>query len=573
MKAKRTWLGLALAVLAALAVGVLVAPPGGADEHKLKEIKKGEVTQQGEIDRPGEEEPVSPESVTPVGETVTIVSKTMTPPGKMAFKKFPSPNPWYFVDIETDPDAPPGSADTDTANAIKIRVEDVPETAGDWPLKGEGNLKPPGGGGGGGGPKEWHWSAKMAKIKVDLDIDGMDEEAEDDPGAVVVRNFDGNNAPRKKIILRAAEGASYGDKQVLTRASDKVKVFTAATDGTEIMFNGGDNEFEATESKDLYVEGSEASEKMGDVTLKLALKSNPDICDKVTFTVLWVTVTTDHTGSVENDNSARVSYSKMIVPQSPADYTLGRHLCASYSQDFIVEDERIARGSEFIGTVAPSDFEPQDFGGTMHLARKLVSGWIHWGPNGNENSESMGSGTDTSPDYCRDDDPQSGTSSGTIYDWDQAGQEALWSASSDTIMRVRMNFEEWAEYDDVRCSEKKEWYTRQSNKRTGDTSSGTAESGTGTTLTDSDQAWDGDEWVPGVVEIKGGTGSGQIRHVTDNTATTITVTEAWETTPDETSTYEVINTSTWAVINDVSNGLQDNESGDGTTPTEWDLDQ
>jgi len=157
MKAKRTWLGLALAVLAALAVGGLVATPGGADEHKLKEVKDGEVTQQGEIDRPGEEEPVSPESVTPVGETVTIVSKTMTPPGKMAFKEFPSPNPWIHVDIETDPEAPPGSADTDTASAIKISVAKVPETAGDWPLKGEGNLKPPGGGGG--GEEKWHWSA------------------------------------------------------------------------------------------------------------------------------------------------------------------------------------------------------------------------------------------------------------------------------------------------------------------------------------------------------------------------------------------------------------------------------
>jgi len=167
MKAKRTWLGLALAVLAALAVGGLVAPPGGADEQQLEEVKDGEVSNQGEqakdIDY-DDEEPVSPESVTPVGETVTIVSKMMTPPGDMAFKDFPSPNPWQFVDIETDPDAPPGSADTDTASAIQISVEGVPETAGDCPLKGEGNLKPPGGGGG--GPQEWHWSAKISEFVI-----------------------------------------------------------------------------------------------------------------------------------------------------------------------------------------------------------------------------------------------------------------------------------------------------------------------------------------------------------------------------------------------------------------------
>jgi hypothetical protein len=71
------------------------------------------------------------------------------------------------VDIETDPEAPPGSADTDTASAIKIRVEDVPETAGMYPLKGEGNLNP----GGGGGEEKWHWSAKIAKQENQFDIE------------------------------------------------------------------------------------------------------------------------------------------------------------------------------------------------------------------------------------------------------------------------------------------------------------------------------------------------------------------------------------------------------------------
>ena len=162
MRAKRTWLVLALAILAALAVGGLVASRGEADEQQLEEVKDGEVTQQGETDHPGEAEPVPPESVTKVGDNITIVSNTMTPPpGGWAFKEFPSPNPWHFVDIETDPEAPPGSADTDTGSAIKISVEGVPETAGAWPLKGEGNLTPPPGGQ---GTAEFHWSAKAYKI-------------------------------------------------------------------------------------------------------------------------------------------------------------------------------------------------------------------------------------------------------------------------------------------------------------------------------------------------------------------------------------------------------------------------
>jgi len=56
--------------------------------------------------------------------------------------------------------------------------------------------------------------------------------------------------------------------------------------------------------------------------------------------------------------------------------------------------------------------------------------------------------------------------------------------------------------------------------------------------------------------------------VTSNTADTITVTNNWSITPDNTSVYEVINTSTWTLINDVAS---DNENADGTTNITWDL--
>jgi len=239
VKAKRTWLGLALAVLAVLAVGGLVAPPGGADEQKLKEAKDGEVTQQGEIDNEGEPgqpgehlEEVAPESVTTVGDNITVVSKTLTPPGDMAFKEFPSPNPWIYVDIETDPEAPPGSADTDTANAIKIRVEDVPETAGAWPLKGEGNLKPPGGSGG--GPKEWHWSAKIAKVKLyweTYDQPGDNEPIDDHPAEPA--NGGKRIFPGKKEYNDSAEDAA---KRRLAFAVVEFTEGGAPTPGTEIYF-------------------------------------------------------------------------------------------------------------------------------------------------------------------------------------------------------------------------------------------------------------------------------------------------------------------------------------------------
>lgn len=70
---------------------------------------------------------------------------------------------------------------------------------------------------------------------------------------------------------------------------------------------------------------------------------------------------------------------------------------------------------------------------------------------------------------------------------------------------------------------------------------GTAESGTSTTLEDTDQAWGSTEFDDGqsFIEITGGTGSGQIRRITSNTADTVTVEHSWDTIPDATSTYRI----------------------------------
>jgi len=74
------------------------------------------------------------------------------------------------------------------------------------------------------------------------------------------------------------------------------------------------------------------------------------------------------------------------------------------------------------------------------------------------------------------------------------------------------------------------------------TSSGTS-TGTGNTtllLYDTDQAWTPDAYnTDYYVWITGGTGSGQIRDIADTAATYLTVTNAFTTTPDDTSTYEI----------------------------------
>lgn len=68
---------------------------------------------------------------------------------------------------------------------------------------------------------------------------------------------------------------------------------------------------------------------------------------------------------------------------------------------------------------------------------------------------------------------------------------------------------------------------------------GTATDAAATTLEDTDKSWDTDEYDGYWVRITGGTGSGQIRPIASNTADTLTVTGAWATTPDETSTYNI----------------------------------
>jgi len=69
--------------------------------------------------------------------------------------------------------------------------------------------------------------------------------------------------------------------------------------------------------------------------------------------------------------------------------------------------------------------------------------------------------------------------------------------------------------------------------------SSTATSGGATSLTDSTKSWTADQWINYQVRITGGTGIGQIRRITDNDATSLTVASSWGTNPDATSTYVI----------------------------------
>ena len=67
---------------------------------------------------------------------------------------------------------------------------------------------------------------------------------------------------------------------------------------------------------------------------------------------------------------------------------------------------------------------------------------------------------------------------------------------------------------------------------------GTATSATATTLVQTGKTWTASQWINYQVRITGGTGAGQIRTITANTADSLTV-ATWTTTPDATSTYSI----------------------------------
>jgi hypothetical protein len=67
---------------------------------------------------------------------------------------------------------------------------------------------------------------------------------------------------------------------------------------------------------------------------------------------------------------------------------------------------------------------------------------------------------------------------------------------------------------------------------------GTATSATGTTLVQTGKTWTASQWINSQVRITAGTGAGQIRTITANTADTLTV-ATWTTTPDATSQYVI----------------------------------
>ena len=78
-------------------------------------------------------------------------------------------------------------------------------------------------------------------------------------------------------------------------------------------------------------------------------------------------------------------------------------------------------------------------------------------------------------------------------------------------------------------------------------------SSTSTVITDTSPGclgsnWTADMWIGAKIRIIDGTGEGQVRTISDNTTTTITVDTAFDLTPDSTSHYIVYQTHIWQLL-------------------------
>ena len=128
-------------------------------------------------------------------------------------------------------------------------------------------------------------------VEADLDIDGVDDDDEESVGQEVLLNFDDNDAPRKKVILRKVTPNDWDGDVILSRSNTKVELFDSVTEGTKITFDDSDNRFANSGlPKSLWVEGSGVSGSMRDVALELEAEGISYCDDTVCFTVIKVDI-------------------------------------------------------------------------------------------------------------------------------------------------------------------------------------------------------------------------------------------------------------------------------------------
>ncbi len=176
--------------------------------------------------------------------------------------------------------------------------------------------------------------------------------------------------------------------------------------------------------------------------IKLTAKVNGREIASDTFSVVFVQLALGTSGTASNDNAARTNYNLAVGTTALGPFITSIHA---------------GNGIEIVGTVSPSNYT-----GNIIL-RRTVNGTVFQG----NTQISSKTGDDTSFPALRDDNPQSGSSGGKVYDLDAPGfpLSGLAAFPVGTILRQRGNFKQFAEFDGERCSDEISWFTRLSIKK------------------------------------------------------------------------------------------------------------
>jgi hypothetical protein len=279
--------------------------------------------------------------------------------------------------------------------------------------------------------------AEMAVAKVALEIDGVADSDKESVGGLVVRNFDSNDAPREMITIESPQVSAEGFIELTVSNSSKVKVFTAATGGTQLTFDGNDNRFEFSSLPiSLYVEGVEPSNDMRDVTFSAKLVGNSSFVDQAKATVVSVEMpTVSFMGPTSTNNDKRGNYNTWTKAKTD---NLGPRVYTDESPS--IWDARFGWGIEASAVVKPAGFNYRN--NDLKLERDL-EGIDYFGSTPSPTKvfrATIPPGNDLSLPAFRDDNPMP---NGVIYDLDAPGLH-IDTADQNVIRRTRNNFKVFA---------------------------------------------------------------------------------------------------------------------------------
>ena len=232
-------------------------------------------------------------------------------------------------------------------------------------------------------------------------------------------------------------------------SQENVELTLSALSGTGEARFASNNSTTLTINQTTSVEIKGITESSTRDNIRLTAKMGTQELDTEDFSILFVTLSlrTGPNASVSTDNSAAAAYSQAVGTTN-----LGTFFSTGTNTHLW------STGVEIVGTVKPSDFQ-----GLIVLEREAVAIKTYLDMTLEDSGGPMG---DTSPSQIRDDDPQSGMSGGKVYDLDAPG---IGSASADpvnAVLRLRVNFRQWATFNFIRASNDLPWFSRISIRKT-----------------------------------------------------------------------------------------------------------